>query len=123
MVKVKEPDAAGTQDSWVAEFSAASRRGDSRRSGELQNRGEPITAWHIVYFTDYVKAETFDFANDRYTQGTAAYRFFKTYYDAVKATVYNDIMQSRYDSYFDQNKISVEKQKYQKFAKNSLAWS
>ena len=75
---------------------------------------------HIVYFTDYVKAETFDFANDRYTQGTAAYRFFKTYYDAVKATVYNDIMQSHYDSYFDQNKISVENKNIKNLLKT--AW-
>lgn len=107
VVKVKEPDAAGTQDSWVAEFSAASRAAIAEGQGSYKIA---VTDYgvHIVYFTDYVKAETFDFANDRYTQGTAAYRFFKTYYDAVKATVYNDIMQSRYDSYFDQNKISVE---------------
>lgn len=107
VIKVKEPDPAGTKDSWVAEFSAASREAIAEGQGSYKIA---VTDYgvHIVYFTDFVKAESFDFANERYTQGTPAYRFFKTYYDAVKATVYNDIMQASYDSYFDQNKISVE---------------
>lgn len=107
VVRVKEPDAAGTKDNWVPEFSAAARAAIAEGQGSYKIA---VTDYgvHIVYFTDYVKAEIFDFENDRYTQGTAAYRFFKTYYDAVKATVYNDIMQANYDSYFDQNKISVE---------------
>lgn len=107
VIKVKEPDPAGTKDSWVAEFSAASRQAIAEGQGSYKIA---VTDYgvHIVYFTDFVKAESFDFANERYTQGTPAYRFFKTYYDAVKATVYNDIMQASYDSYFDQNKISVE---------------
>lgn len=107
VIKVKEPDSAGTKDNWVAEFSAASRQAIAEGQGTYKIA---VTDYgvHIVYFTDFVKAESFDFANERYTQGTPAYRFFKTYYDAVKATVYNDIMQASYDSYFDENKISVE---------------
>lgn len=107
VIKVKEPDPAGTKDNWVAEFSAASRQAIAEGQGTYKIA---VTDYgvHIVYFTDFVKAESFDFANERYTQGTPAYRFFKTYYDAVKATVYNDIMQASYDSYFDENKISVE---------------
>lgn len=106
VIKVKKPDIAGTQDSWVAEFSAAARDAISAGRGSYRIA---VTDYgvHIVYFNDYVKADNFDFTNDRYTKGTASYRFFKTYYDAIKASVYNDVMQAEYDKYFDENKITV----------------
>ncbi|MBR5250949.1 MAG: hypothetical protein IKV38_02915, partial [Clostridia bacterium] len=81
-------------DAWVAEFSKAGRVAISRGLGSYELA---VTDYgvHIVYFSGYVTADNFDFSDEAqlYTPGTATYRFFKAYYDAVKEDIYNKVFE------------------------------
>ncbi len=119
VLRVKKPDVAGTADSWVKEFSAAGRVAVANGEGDYQIA---VTDYgvHIVYFSGYVKADTFDF-NDQtqlYTKGTATYRFFKKYYDDVKSDIYDEKFQAILDKYFKEGKIKVQDKNIKKLLKD-----
>jgi len=94
VLKVEEPDLADDADAWVAEFAAAGRRAVKRGLGSYEIA---VTDYgvHIVYFSGFVTADEFDFDDESelYTPNTATYRFFKTYYDAVKESIYNKVFE------------------------------
>jgi len=94
VLRVDAPDVDDTADAWVAEFSKAGRIAVSRGVGSYEIA---VTDYgvHIVYFSGFVTADNFDFSDDvqLYTPGTATYRFFKAYYDAVKEDIYNKVFE------------------------------
>ena len=100
VLRVKEPDVAEKADAWVAEFSLAGRKAIANGLGSYEIA---VTDYgvHIVYFSGYVTADSFNFDDETelYTPGTATYRFFKTYYDAVKDTLYDRLFEELTEEY------------------------
>ena len=117
VLRVKEPDVAETADAWVAEFSLAGRKAIAKGLGSYEIA---VTDYgvHIVYFSGYVTADTFDFDNETelYTPGTATYRFFKAYYDAVKDTLYDRLFEELTEEY-KETKITLNNKVLNKLLK------
>lgn len=104
VLKVEAPDVEDTADAWVEEFSIAGRKAIAKGLGSYEIA---VTDYgvHIVYFSGYVQADEFDFDNreELYTPGTATYRFFKSYYDAVKEDLYNKAFEELLEQYKENN--------------------
>ncbi len=118
VLRVNEPDKAGKADSWVKEFSAAGREAIKEGLGDVQIAVTDFGV-HIVYFSGYVTADIFDFSDlkELYTTNTATYRFFRAFYDDVKADIYTERFQLIIDRYFDEGKIKVVNKNLKKLLK------
>ncbi len=118
VLRVDEPDKAGKADSWAKEFSAAGRKAVKEGLGKYEIAVTDFGV-HIVYFSGYVAADTFDFEdqNELYTTNTATYRFYRAFYDDVKADIYNERFQVIIDRYFEEGKIKVINKNLKKLLK------
>lgn len=106
------PDATGTADKWVTEFAAEARR--LAQDGTVGGIGYALTDYgvHILFYSGDVEADSFDWneaLKDQTGAGSASYRFYKTYFDAVKTEYYNDLMDEMYKEYDAAKMITIYK--------------
>lgn len=112
VIAKEAPDASGTADKWVTEFAAEARR--LANEGVVGGIGYALTDYgvHILFYSGDVTADTFDWdeaLKDQKGAGTASYRFYKTYLDAVKSSYYSDLMDETYKEYESAKKITIYK--------------
>jgi len=124
VIAKETPDATGTADTWVKEFAAEARR--LANEGTVGGIGYALTDYgvHIIFYEGDVVADTFDtddWSDALQTQkgaGNASYRFYKTYFDAVKSEYYNDIIEELYQQYEEGGKIKINKAALRDYCKD-----